>query len=226
MKMVGFFFLSYLAFMYRIAHLKLMDVSLCSKTNNLSWLPFDPPRWVKYIFSPVPLHPPMLFFRNHGKPTCANDWFIVGMYVNIFTNYITGIGACLVLYSPEITPLPLNVILNSVAIGFIKGLDDDIVTPLDLAHAAKKIEKYKEKIRAGFFGDILEPTEETRIQNGRRSSYYRRPQKTTGDVVEAMKELSTGKSVIWDYAFWVCYICGLGISLFIYVSPLWFVICY
>jgi hypothetical protein len=199
MKMCGAAFLIYLAFMYHVADEELMG----AKTQKT------------VLSNPIPMHPQMNFFRFHGQPSCANSWFIFGMYTNTISNYICGLGAILVLYQPAISPLPLNIVLNSVAISFIKNLDDDVVKAKDRKQVAKVIEEYKD-------------TADAAIKKALHSR--RRRRLTDAEKAELLhgifKSISTMNNPAWDYVYRGLYVLGLIVSVIMYISPLWFFICY
>ena len=123
MKLCGASFMVYITFMFFETHDNFMGVKLpkCSSKQAI----YDT------LFNSIPPNAQLRFFKFHGQPKCANTWFILGLYVRIFANFISGLGAILVLYDPAISPLPLNLVLNSVAIGFINNLDADVVVKKD-----------------------------------------------------------------------------------------------
>lgn len=85
--------------------------------------------WNFYFVIDHPSNLAMRYFDDSNEMlSCANTWYIAGMYINTIALFSTSVSGILIIYN---SGTAVDIILNSLAIGFINEIDDLIVSKGD-----------------------------------------------------------------------------------------------
>uniref|UniRef100_A0A6U1MUI2 Uncharacterized protein n=1 Tax=Fibrocapsa japonica TaxID=94617 RepID=A0A6U1MUI2_9STRA len=95
--------------------------------------------WREYLEQTSDENPFIESFHKKKFLSQMNSCYIWGMFVNIWTVFLTSVGSVVLIYNQEDV---INIVLNALALAFVIALDDELVTERDYKEVVQIVEKW------------------------------------------------------------------------------------